>query len=168
MVTPTNRVIGVITDQGGNGGIVLINSNGKPSLTMSAGTGGFVDVSAATPAIRVLGPNGQEGATLTANDGSASLKLKTGAALSSNNKGGLLLLGTQKGTPGLQLDTQAEGGRLTGFDEGKSMQYELKSKGGEGVLSLFKKDSEAGFQAGGAGSAEVRRDKETVWKVPQD
>lgn len=168
MVNAQNRTLGVITDQGGNGGIVLLNASGKPSVTIAAGPGGFIDLNAVSPAIRVAGANGQEGVTLSATDSSAMMKLRSGVTLSSTNLGGLLTLSTQKGGAALQFDSQAEGGRITGFDSGKATQFELKSDGGEGVLSLFKKESEAGFQARGSGSGEIRREKETLWKVPDN
>lgn len=166
MVNAQNRTLGVITDQGGNGGLVFLDASGKPCVTIAAGPGGYIDLNAASPAIRVAGANGQEGLTLSATNASATVKLRNGIALTSAAQGGQLTLATAKGSTALQIDAQTEGGRLTGYDSGKSTQFELKSEGGEGVLSLFKKDSEAGFQAHGTGSAEIKREKETLWKVP--
>lgn len=166
MVNAKNRVLGVISERDGNGGLVLFDAAGRPSVSVMAGPAGFVEINAGAPVLRVGGPTGQ-GVVITANEASASLKLRNGVSLVSADKGGQLSINSAKGAPALQLDSH-NGGTIVGQFEGKSVSFELKSDAEGGLLSLYKEGSEAGFQASGSGSAMVRRDKETLWKVPSD
>lgn len=169
MVNAQNRTLGVIVDQGGNGGIVLFNNQGRPSVTMIGGPAGLVEMNAQTgPSIRLTGPSGGESVSLTGGDASASLKLKEGLALTSGTEGGRVLVNDGKANASLRLESSAAGGRIVGFDKAKSSLFELTAKENEGVLSLSSKDAEPGFQAWGSGSSIIKKDRETIWKIPAD
>ena len=169
MVNAQNRTLGVILDRGGNGGIVLLNNQGRPSVTLFAGQAGFVEVNAMTgPEIKVNGPSGKDGVVLSATDSSATVKARDGVALTADNNGGHVSILDSKSILGVKMETSAGGGRIVGYDKSKASLFELSGKDSEGVFSLFKKDSEAGFQAWGSGSAIIKKNKETLWKIPEE
>lgn len=169
MVNSQNRTLGVILDQGGNGGIVLLNSQGRPSVTMIGGPAGLVELNAQTgPSIKMSGPSGGDSVTLTGGEATASLKLASGLALTSGTDGGHVLVNDGKANQSLRLEASAAGGRIVGFDTAKSSLFELTAKDEEGVLSLSSKNAEPGFQAFGSGSSVIKKDRETIWKIPAD
>jgi|GEM_PF-4360161 len=169
LVNAQNKTLGVIVDQGGNGGIVLLNNQGHPSVMMLAGQAGIVEINAQSGlAIKMNGPSGKNGLELLVTDKSATVKVRDGVAITSGTDGGHVHVMDSKGTVSVRIETGAGGGRIVGSDKGKSTLFELDGKDNEGVLSLFKKDSDAGFKAQGSGSAVIKKDKETLWKIPAD
>ena len=169
MVNQQNRTLGVILDLGGNGGIVLFNNQGRPSVTLSAGGAGTIEANAQSgPILRVTNPAGTEGVSLSGADGAVGLKVGQGVTVTSGKDGGRIVVNNSKGKASLQMENSASGGHFTGTDHAGSSMFELRAVADSGQLRLFKKDSEPGFEASGTGTATIKQAKEVLWKIPTD
>jgi len=169
LVNGQNRTLGVFTVQAGDAGLVLFDSRGRPSVTILGGQAGSVEINASMgPSIRMSGATAKEGIVMTSNDTTSSLSLRDSVKISGANDGGRMSIGDPKGNQTVRVDSGPEGGRITGYDKAHSTIFEILAKGDSGELSLFKKDSQAGFSAQGSGSAKIVHEKETLWKIPAD
>lgn len=169
LVNGQNRTIGAIVDQGGNGGIVFMNSSNRPSVQILAGNAGQVFVDGGNgPSLRMLDPASKELISLNTLQGRPTIKLKDTLDLVADTDGGRILIKSPQNTNSLRLDNTSDGGRITGFDRSQATLFSLENKNGEGIFTLKDKEGSPGFQAAGTGTASVTKDKEVIWKVPTD
>lgn len=169
LVNGQNRTLGVITDTGGNGGLVLFNAGGRPSVSIMSGGSGQVIIDANNgPVMRFTDATAKENVLINANQGKPVIKLRDNLVLTSEGDGGRIVLSDVKGNNGLRLDTTSDGGRLTLYDKSHATVGLLIAKPTEGWFGLFDKTAQTGFEASGSGTATISHDKEVLWKIPTD
>lgn len=169
IVNARNRVLGMFAESQGNGSLILNNSEGQPAVFIAASSQGIVIVGGTNaPSLTILGPKGTEGVNIAATEREASVVLRGGTKFSSSDSGGRVTLFDPGKVAGIDLAAERSGGRLTLSDSSKKKLFELKCVEGAGSLALFNEEGETGFKAIGSGSAEIQKDKETLWKVPAD
>lgn len=168
-VNSQNRTIAMMLEQGGNGGMVFLSSNNRPSISlMSGNTGQMLLDGGNGPAIRFTDAQGKEAVSLNMNQGKPFLKLKDSIMMVAESDGGRIFLKDPQGNNSVRIDTTPDGGRVTGYNKAQATLFMLENKDGEGTVNLLNKDGQTGFRAGGNGTAAVMKDKETIWKVPAD
>jgi len=161
--TMDNRLLGMFSDQNGNGQLTLFASNGAPSVTLVAGTGGF------------FGFQGSSAAQLQVRGGSNSVRVSAGgegALVSVNGNGNLFSLNQassltlSSGSSGRSLLATADPNRVEVV--GKTSR-ELFSLGGTDSAKLSLQDGAGtvGFLANGTGAAMVRSGDKILWQVPE-
>jgi hypothetical protein len=170
-VNMQGRTVAVMGLQNGNSTFILLDNNGRPSVTFSASSGGTVVVRARTDGgeVEVGSLDGTKLARLTASGSGSSLEAVTNRSTVSilNTGGGSnVMLPGPNGTTALALTTTASGGTLTVYGPGNKPAITVEGNATGGIFSVRDQAGATTASVTGAGTFAALRSGRTVWQAP--
>jgi hypothetical protein len=167
IVDYNNRVLGLLGEQGGGASLILMDSNGRPSVSILAGSGGQAVLSAQGPASLKLSPaGGKQTATLEAAASGPSLLLGSLVSMGASGDGGKVHVNEPQGRPALRMEAATDGGRVVGQNRGGKTLYEIMGGSDGGQVTLRTSDGGAGFQAVAGSRISLTKGEKTLFKAP--
>lgn len=164
------RTVAFLGYVNGSTAFVLLDGNGVPSVTLTAGTSGKVNVSAQgdSPHIELFAGNGNSVVGMSASrDSSGFFANAVGSKVDMNagTSGSSLTLGSPGGATGLGLVAERTGGTLTLFGDTKLPALTLEGDGPGGLVST--RDAKGLTTATmGVGKFTVLKDGKSLWQAP--
>jgi hypothetical protein len=170
-VTDQQRTVAVMGHQGGNAILVLYDANGRPSVGLTAGTGGSVTVRAQADggSVEVSSLDGTSTARLAANASSANLEatFRTSVFSVSNNGAN-----TNVNIPGpnnmtaVQLLTGQNGGQMTLYGPASRSAMTAEGTPTGGMLTLRDGTGKTTATVSNAGTFASLKEGRVVWQAP--
>jgi hypothetical protein len=169
IVDYSNRLLGMLGEQGGGTFLTLMDSSGRPSVSILAGPGGQAVISCQSSAsLKVMAGTGAQTATLEASSAGPSLQLGNLVTLTGTTDGGRVTVNDRQGQAALRLDSTSEGGRLVGQARGGKTLFEMMGGADGGRLTLRSSDGQAGFQAVAGAQILLSKGDKTLFRAPSD
>jgi len=167
MQNSRGRVLGVISDQNGNGALTLFAEDGSPSIQISSGSGGRValGVNSGVGGLVVDGASG-ESIKVLAQNGKSSVSVgsaKASIQITGGSENSILIPGAD-GAAQIDLRSTSDGGTLKINGGGKSL-IEIMSSAGRGRLNINGSDA-GSVKIDGAGLLEILQQGRSVFAAP--
>jgi hypothetical protein len=170
-VTEQQRTVAVLGLQGGNAVFVLYDSNGRPSVGMTAGTGGSVTIRAQADggSIEVATLDGSSSARLATSASGANLEATYRTSVFSVSNNGA---NTQMNLPGpnnataIQFLTGQNGGQVTVFGPAGRSAMTAEGTPTGGMLTLRDGTGKTSATVSNAGTFASFKEGRVVWQAP--
>lgn len=170
-VNASGRVIAYMGLTGGNSLFVLLDSNGSPAVSMIAGPGGKIAMSALAPGatIEVSSPSNDSVAGITvaiAKSGFYATASGATAQLSMESIGSTLSLPGPNRAPGIDLTGSNSGGTMTLFGDSKRPGVTIEGDGPGGLINVRDSKGLTTASINGGGKFLSIAEGKTVWQGP--
>ena len=170
-VTETGRTIAIMGIRNGNGALVMFDANGRPSVTLSAHTGGTVSLFA-TPdggQIEVSNLDNSSRGRLSASASGVTFdSIVSSSLLSFGNtaSGGSLLIPGRNGAKGVELLSGINGGQVNVYGSGGKPALTTEGTANGGMLSVRDGTGKTTATVSNAGIFASLKDSRVVWQGP--
>ena len=170
-VTEQQRTVAMLGLQGGNAVLVLYDANGRPSVGMTAGTGGSVTIRAQADggSIEIATLDSTSTARLGANASSANLEAtyRTSVFSVSNNGANTHVnIPGPNNTTAIQLLTGQNGGQMTVYGPASRSAMTAEGTPTGGMLTMRDGTGKTTATVSNAGTFASFREGRVVWQAP--
>jgi hypothetical protein len=165
IVDENNRLLGWLGEQGGGTSLVLMDSAGRPSVSVLAGPAGQAVLSGqGSASLRLSAGTGNQVVAIESGGSGPSVHIGNLVTLAGTGDGGRIVVSDRQGRSLLRLESSAEGGRLTGNRSDGKSAFEMAG----GSLTLRSPDGRVGFQAVAGSHVSVAKGDKTLFRAPSE
>jgi hypothetical protein len=170
-VTENQQTIAVLAHQGGNGVFALLDANGRPSVTFSAGPGGTVSIRTQSDGglFEVATPDGRSRTRLTTSASGTMFEASSGAAtlLLANRAGtSQISIPMPNGRPAFEFLTTANGGQFDVKGSSGNSAFTAAAAPGGGLVTVRDGNGTGTATISGTGQFSSVKGGRTVWTAP--